>query len=361
MKILFVNPVIYTSETAEIKRVNTIKDTMSYDLCLAFQKQGMEVTLFAGDAFQPTEEETYPFEVIWAKCENTKLFKPNVLPYCPEIKALVKERGFDLIISSEVFSLNSLMLARRCKSNLIIWHELAKHNRLMKQIPSKFWYGVIARLFFRNARIVARSIEARTFISRYCRNVSSTIIDHGVNLEKFVPSPVKEDYFLVSAQLVKRKQVDKIIEKFAAFSATHPTFKLYIFGEGELEKTLRDMVIEKNLHDKITFFGRAAHDLLKIYLAKAKGLLVYTKKDNNMISVVEAIACGTPILTTDVPYNASYIRANGLGMVKDNWDETDLESFLRDNHQYIANCLAYRNELSADAKVDLFLKERNRL
>lgn len=49
-------------------------------------------------------------------------------------------------------------------------------------------------------------------------------------------------------------------------------------------------------------------------------MLVYTEKDNNMISIVESIAVGTPVLTTTVPYNASYITEYGLGIADDNWN-----------------------------------------
>ena len=85
MKILIVNPIIYTCETADIKKVGSIKDTMSYDLCLAFSKKGHEVTLVAGEPFSPLENEDYPFNIVWAKCYLPKICKPNVLPCCPEV------------------------------------------------------------------------------------------------------------------------------------------------------------------------------------------------------------------------------------------------------------------------------------
>ena len=49
MKVLIVNPILYTSETENIKRVESIKDTMIYDLCLAFHKKGISVTLAAAE------------------------------------------------------------------------------------------------------------------------------------------------------------------------------------------------------------------------------------------------------------------------------------------------------------------------
>ncbi|MGN0521521.1 MAG: glycosyltransferase family 4 protein, partial [Eubacterium sp.] len=204
MKVLIVNPIIYTSETRQIKRAKTIKDTMIYDLCLGFIKNGAEVVLAAAEDYKPKEAEDYPFEVIWLKTKFKKFFPPNSLPFCPDIKRTAKNAGFDLIITSEVFSLNSLMLAVSTPKNLIVWHELAKHNKIMKKIPSILWYNIIARLFFSKATIVARSIEAKDFISKYIPDkcISQEIIDHGVNLDKFRAKTDKENYFIVSSQLI---------------------------------------------------------------------------------------------------------------------------------------------------------------
>lgn len=40
MKVLVINPIMYTSETKNIKRAASIKDTMMYDFCLAFHEMG---------------------------------------------------------------------------------------------------------------------------------------------------------------------------------------------------------------------------------------------------------------------------------------------------------------------------------
>ena len=358
MKILIVNPIIYTCETADIKKVGSIKDTMSYDLCLAFSKKGHEVTLVAGEPFSPLENEDYPFNIVWAKCYLPKICKPNVLPFCPEVLELVKDESYDLVISSEVFSLNSLMLTLSVKKNLIIWHELAKHNKLFHEIPSQLWYNLIGQTAFRHTPIIARSEEAKEFISAFCRNVRNEIIDHGVNLEKFQPCDKKDEFFIVSSQLIERKQIDKIIDKFGAFAKKHESYKLYIFGEGDRENELKKQVETLELGDKVKFFGKVSHDELKEYLRKAAALLVYTKKDNNMISVVEAIASATPIITTSVPYNASYIKENELGIVSDSWGEAELEEIINNSEKYIKNCLSYREQVSNESKVDAFINSR---
>lgn len=74
-------------------------------------QNGNEVTLATAEDFKPTQTEEYPFEVIWMKTRFKSICPVNSLPYCPEIKRIAKSTAFDCIITSEVFSLNSLMLS----------------------------------------------------------------------------------------------------------------------------------------------------------------------------------------------------------------------------------------------------------
>lgn len=357
MKLLIVNPIMYTSEGETVERLPSIKDTMMYDLCLAFLKLGIDVTLFAGEPYKPVKAEEYPFKIIWAECKYKKIFKPHAIPYCPEIKKVIKATSYDLIISSEVLSLNTFILSQRAADRLIIWHELAHHHKIAKQIPSKIWYGVVARLFMRKPLIVARSNEAKEFISRFCPNVSEEIIEHGVNFDKFNGTAEKEDYFVVSARLIESKKIHKTINVFSKFlKNSHQNYTLKILGDGNkrdfLEQQVKSLGIEKN----VEFYGMVTHEEMCRRLAKARALLIYTVMDNNMISIIEAIACGVPIVTTSVPLNSSYIISHKLGIVDDNWDENDLEEIINNQKEYVENCFNYRYRLSTESKAKAFLR-----
>lgn len=360
MRILFINPIMYTSETQNVSRVKTVKDSMAYDLCLAFTEAGHEVTLFAAEPYKPCYEESYPFEIIWGKCAMPKLFQVHRMPVMPEVFRYIKENRdkIDLIISGEVFSVSSLFSCWTAKSKLIIWHELAKHNALLKKIPSRLWYNIVARLFMREARVVARSESAKEFIKRYCTNVSTTVIDHGVNLEKFQTSSEKTNSFIVVSQLIPRKRIDGIIEKFAEYlESCDKDALLYIVGEGEQKELLQEQVRKLKIENNVQFRGKMRHDELQSLLAKAQALLVNTIKDNSMISIVESIAVGTPVITTAVPLNSPYIRKNKLGIVKEEWNATDLYDIVSNNQEYVDNCLAYREQLSTDYRVKQFVAE----
>lgn len=357
MNVLIVNPIVYTSETKQIHRAKTIKDTMIYDLCLAFDEMGHDITLYAAEPFKPDTIEDYPFKVIWGKCIGKKLFMPHCFPFMPDLYQYIKqnEHNLDLIICSEVFSMNTLISVQALKKKVIIWHELAKHNKMMKKIPSKIWYNVIAKLFMKDIKVVSRSKEARDFIKKYCRNTQDKIIDHGVNLNKFVPCEEKQDSFVVCSQLIPRKRIEGILEKFAEYlRRSNSNMILYIIGDGESKQSLIAMTKQLKIEKQVIFKGKMKHHELLPYLSTAKALLVNTEKDNNMISIVESIAVGTPIITTTIPLNASYIKANKLGIADNDWNADSLEEIVRNGAEYTKNCMKYRECLSTKNKVKQF-------
>lgn len=359
MNILIINPIIYTQETANIKKVSSIKDCMICDLCSAFSELGCNVTLAASDLFAPTNQESYSFDIVWFESCYPQLFKPNCFPLLKGLKSYLKNNlnHYDLVISSEVFSVNTLIAYRVFKDKLVVWHELAKHNAIFHQLPSKFWYNVIARFFMKNARVVARSYEARDFISAFVDNVSSDIIEHGVNLEAFQVAPETKNQFIVCSQLIPRKQIDRIIAIFARYLNKYDrSTTLYIVGDGELKEPLQLQAASLSIVDNVVFTGQLSHAELLPLLSESMAFLVNTRKDNNMISVIESIACGVPVLTSEVPYNASYIKSHALGIAKNNWNEDDLRLIVEKQDFYRRSCLEYRDSLSMVKKAESFIK-----
>ena len=126
-------------------------------------------------------------------------------------------------------------------------------------------------------------------------------------------------------------------------------------GDGDEKENLRKLAKDLGADKNIIFTGKLCHNELIEILKKSIAMLVYTEKDNNMVSIVESIALATPVITTDIPYNASYIKAEKLGIVNNNWNEDDLRK-LAASDEYINNCMNYRKYLPTEYKAEQFLK-----
>jgi len=347
MNVLLLNSILRTAQNGVIPAADSIKDCMIYNLGLGFLSSGHTVTLVAASEYKPSAPEEYDFEVVFLPSAFKRLLPPAVLPLQPALWRFLKSNRerFDLVISSEVFAFPSLFASILAPRKTLVWHELALHTHKFKSIPSYFWYYVVAKIFMRSIPVVARSDAAKQFISRYMPRTLPDTIEHGVNLSRFECSAVKQRQFIVVSQLIPRKNIAGIIGKFARFVQTYNDFRLLIVGRGELEEALRRQVGELQISDNVEFCGFKAHHELHPLLASSMALLIDTRQDNNMVSIPEAIACGTPVVTNRIPTNSYIIGDNALG-VADEWDEHTLQQVVDNNGFYVNNCLAYRDRLS---------------
>lgn len=90
MKIIVINPILYTSENSNIKKIKSIKDTMIYNLCLEMQRQGHEPVLIAAKDYKPYENEKYNFKIVFLDTLFHRIFKPNCFPLMKGLGKVLK-------------------------------------------------------------------------------------------------------------------------------------------------------------------------------------------------------------------------------------------------------------------------------
>lgn len=367
MKILILNAILYTPRTISQRRyipqIASIEDCMIIKLGLEFANQGHEVTLVAAEDYKPTNQQDFPIEIVYFRSMLPKLFLPTVLPFHPQLIRFIKKRKeqFDMIISSEIFSFNSLFAACLVPDKTLIWQEAGNHNRKFFRLPSLLWYHIIARIFMHNVKIVPRSLVAKKFAEQFRLKVSSDFIDHGVDGKIFHFQKEKKPFFIVIAHLDRDKNVMSILILYKKFieQYSQKQYQLYIIGEGEDAERLKEYVQSNQLDKQIFFLGRISQKELSNYLSNSICLLCNSKKELNMLSIGEAIVTGTPVLTNTVPYSHKWIQQNKLGIAKDNWTEIDMYEIVMHNQYYVNNCLHYSSQLLLSELPNKFIKQFN--
>jgi len=88
-----------------------------------------------------------------------------------------------------------------------------------------------------------------------------------------------------------------------------------IAGEGHLEDEIRTYLDRYNLQDKVTFAGWIPHHDLPNYLAGLKLLVIPSYNEGLPNVMLEAMACGTPVLATSVASVPDVIRDKENGFL----------------------------------------------
>ncbi|PKP91463.1 MAG: glycoside hydrolase [Alphaproteobacteria bacterium HGW-Alphaproteobacteria-14] len=79
-----------------------------------------------------------------------------------------------------------------------------------------------------------------------------------------------------------------------------PGARLVLAGQGEDEARLRALAISEGVADRVHFAGSIDHDLMPLILSAADVMVLPTVSEGLANAWVEALACGTPVITCDV-------------------------------------------------------------
>jgi glycosyltransferase involved in cell wall biosynthesis len=122
---------------------------------------------------------------------------------------------------------------------------------------------------------------------------------------------------ITACRLEKRKGVDIVVESLPLILKKFPNATLDIVGGGSLLNELKSRMKALNLEDKITFHGKVEHSEVINLMKKAHVFCFPTSASEGFPKVVlEALACGLPILTTKVSVLPKLI-GNGCGVLLD--------------------------------------------
>lgn len=119
----------------------------------------------------------------------------------------------------------------------------------------------------------------------------------------------------VSRLDIHQKRQDILIEAFKQIRDRFPQYKLKIYGDGDDRNILEDMTKELDLSDSVIFCGKTNNTFDALRECK---LFLFTSDFEGMPNVLlEAIATGTPVVTTDYsPGGANdLITENCCGLV----------------------------------------------
>ena len=176
------------------------------------------------------------------------------------------------------------------------------HARDLYQIPARSLAAKAAR----STTLVTCCQANVTYIQETLpgSQIPVEVIHHGVDLERFVPADRRNDGVpaLVSVgRLVEKKAFDDLLR---ALARVDQPFSLQIYGDGPLHDELVALRDELGLGDRVELLGARDSDEIVKALADADAFVLTPTnmedgdRDGIPNVLVEAMACGLPVVTT---------------------------------------------------------------
>jgi len=284
---------------------------------------------------------------------NHRLLQPFFIKQKGE--ALLKERDYHLVTSHDFgFFYNGIGAAWLLRGKNIppvseIHHiegyPIASTNReKLWRLAAKQYIPFIAKqgAYF---RVVNQNIEDQLIqfgaSAEKIRRLYSVYLD----LELYRPQSIAKEYdVLFVARLAQNKGIMILLDAIRQVKEAHPEITLAIRGDGILKGKIEQFIIEHNLQENVIFLPRVedSHAMPELY-NKAKMLVCASTVEGNPRVTIEAMACGTPVISTRVGIMPEVIQHGENGLLVD-WDSEDLalaiEQLLDDSQLYDAIVVA---------------------
>ncbi|HEX5356957.1 MAG TPA: glycosyltransferase [Aquabacterium sp.] len=162
--------------------------------------------------------------------------------------------------------------------------------------------------------ITADSMDMLDEIARYHPAAPCHQILWGADTDKFVPGDPGEDFDVISLRTWEANyNIDLILEAFSRFLMLRPQShaRLHLLGGGPMQAALEARVQELRLLQQVRFHGRVGDVEMVNAIQRSKVSVSVPTSDATSVSVLESMACGLPIIASDLPANRQWIDEKG--------------------------------------------------
>jgi teichuronic acid biosynthesis glycosyltransferase TuaC len=184
----------------------------------------------------------------------------------------------------------------------------------------------------RATRVIAVSESLRQDALRLAPGASVRVIENGIDPAVFHPIDriearhalrlAKYGPLLVSVgTLAERKGFHLVMEAMASLRHRYPRLRFAIVGsdgaEGAMGAELRQLAVQLGVGDQVTFAGSRGRDELALWYSAADVFVLASAHEGCPNVVLEALACGTPVVATPVGNVPELIAGPEVGFLVD--------------------------------------------
>ena len=314
-----------------------------------FHDQGWQVDVAANNDYENKEECVIPYcdHFYCIPFERSPFRKENFEAFF-QLKKLLEKEKYDIIhCHTPMGSVVTRLAAGKVRKNgtKVIYTAHGFHFFNGASLINWLVYYPVERILaHRTDLLITMNQEDYKRSQTFKAKRNAYVNGVGLDLKKFVEAMPEEkqevrrvfglqneDIFAISvAQLIKRKNHIVLIQAVAKLN--NPHFHLFICGDGVQETELKTKALELGVENQIHFLG-FRKDVYKI--SSAADLFLFASLQEGLpVAIMEAMACGLPIVASKVRGNSDLIDQGKGGYLV---NPMDVDGFVKAIHKITDN------------------------
>lgn len=227
---------------------------------------------------------------------------------------------YDLVHVTSAFSFPAAMAAWACRGRRVpfvvsprgsLRHAAAAQKRWKK---APYWSAIERPNLSRAAALHATSMEEARELEAHQLGVPVVVVPNGVTLSPAPEVTRHAERVLFLGRLHPVKAIDRLLAAMGLLEVERPGLELVLAGPDEVseERRLRQLLAELSPRPRVRFLGPVHGEAKSQLLASAAVLVLPSHTENFGLVVVEALACGTPVVASrHTPW--SVLEGSGAG------------------------------------------------
>ncbi|MER2072031.1 MAG: glycosyltransferase [Psychrobacillus sp.] len=292
------------------------KSIHTHKWALFYQSKGIDVKVFTfKDHYSEDNANQVPTEIL-----------PKVLPgkasyiaAAPALKKMLKEWNPDILHSHFISSYGLLGAIVDYKVHFVsVWgkdiFDFPKKNKLNEKL---------VRFTLSKATAICSTSHIMAKETNLYTNRPVYVTPFGVDLEKFYPKDTNETNDKIVVGTVKALEdkygIADLVKGFAMFHKEYPNSELLITGDGPQRQEYEQLADELGISSVTTFTGKVPNTEVPAIIRSMSIFAVPSTEDSESFGVaaVEAMACGVPVVVSNVGGLPEVVVKDVTGIVTD--------------------------------------------
>ena len=233
--------------------------------------------------------------LVWI-VKMTRIHQPGVL------------MGYHIMPNALICLVVARLLGRRAIYQMtggpiqIIGGGVGSENILLRQLrkPSRRREALLFHLVRQFDCLVVRGQAAVQFTQQHRLATQCLIVPGSVDCDRFSPpAGAERDYDLVCVgRLVPVKRHDRLLHIVGALRHDRPYVRVAVVGDGPLLDTARRQAEQLGVTQHVDFLGQ--RDDVPAILRRSRLFIITSETEGLSIAVIEAMACGLPVIAPNV-------------------------------------------------------------
>jgi len=280
-------------------------------------KLGHDVTVFTSNVDgRPQQEYRDGYRIIRFKPISTAMGNA-IMPTM--LFKLLRERGnFDIIHAHShlFFSTNLCALVRKLGSPPLV---ITNHGLISQTVPMwvhRIYLPTVARWTYEAAdKVICYTEEDKSRLEDLGIDSDKIVVIHnGIDTELFTPREKEKNsnQILWIGRFTPGKGVEYLIDAFSILVKDFPELRLVMVGKGPSRDAIKQKVANLGLNGSVSIIDFVPNSELPDLYRASDVFVLPSLYEGVPRTILEAMACGVPVVCTELPQLVDIVRSCGL-------------------------------------------------